>query len=863
MLTGDRPKPTAVTAFDIALTLHADHELNASTFAARVAAATLTDVHSAVVGGDRRAQGPAARRRQRRRHEACCSSSAPDAPPERVESVDPRQAGEEGEDPGLRPPRLPHRGSAGDAPAPHVEGARRRRPASRAGSRCRERIEALVKGEKKLNPNVDFYSASTYYTLGIPIDLFTPIFAVSRVSGWTAHVLEQLANNRLIRPARRLHRPDLPPGLLPLDRSRPALRSAARLTRIAAVLDVRARRQPSRVGLRVQTSCGSAAAGAVHRRHDNATGAGRPHGSAATSAISRSSPTSTTASRRWPTASSRRTGAARRRARCEAQFLDSMDLERERGITIKAHAVRLNYTAKDGQDYVLNLIDTPGHVDFSLRGLALAGRLRGRAAGRRRLPGRRGADARQRLPRGRRTTSRSSRSSTRSTCPARSPTRRSGRSRRSSASTRPTRDPGVSAKEGIGIEEILEAIVAAHAAAQGRSRRAAQGADLRLLVRRLPRRRRADPRHRRRDPAGHEGPPHGRAARTTRSRSWASSRRSRCRSTSSAPARSASSSPASRTSPTRKIGDTITETARRTADAAPRLQGDEADGVRRALPDRAATTTPSCATRSRSCASTTPRSSSSPRRRAALGFGFRCGFLGLLHMEIVQERLEREFDLDLITTAPGVLVPRHDDRRRRCIEVDNPAKLPDAGEIERDRGADHHRRSILTPTEYVGAHAAAVPGEARRAEGAASIMASDRVLITYELPLTEVVLDFYDQLKTLSRGYASLDYDVIGYWESPLVKLDILVNGEPVDALSLIVHRDTRLRPRPRAGVEDARADPAPDVRGRRSRPPSAAASSPARRSRRCARTCSPSATAATSRASASCSRSRRKARSG
>ena len=334
----------------------------------------------------------------------------------------------------------------------------------------------------------------------------------------------------------------------------------------------------------------------------------------------------------------------------------------------------------------------------------------------------------------------------------------------------------------------------------------------------------------------------------------------RRRSTSSAPARSASSSPTSRTSPTRKIGDTITETARPDARAVARLQGAQADGVRRAL------------SRSRRHEYAELRDALEklrlndasfffePETSAALGFGFRCGFLGLLHMEIVQERLEREFNLDLITTAPGVLY--------RVTTTD--------GEVQRDRqpGQAARRRAastkieepvitamILTPAEYVGG-ILQLCQDKRGVQKELEYLASDRVLITYELPLNEVVLDFYDKLKTISRGYASLDYHLTGYRESPLVKLDILVNGEPVDALSIIVHRDAayergralaskmrELIPRQMFEVAIQAAIGSRDHR-------------PRDRSRRCARTCSPSATAATSRASASCSRSRRKARS-
>jgi GTP-binding protein LepA len=176
-----------------------------------------------------------------------------------------------------------------------------------------------------------------------------------------------------------------------------------------------------------------------------------------------------------------------------------------------------------------------------------------------------------------------------------------------------------------------------------------------------------------------------------------------------------------------------------------------------------------------------------PETSAALGFGFRCGFLGLLHMEIVQERLEREYDMDLVTTAPGVLY-RVTTTAGETFEIDSPAKLPDAGTIERIE-EPVITAMILTPSEFVGS-ILQLCQDKRGVQKTLEYKASDRVLITYELPFNEVVLDFYDRLKTLSRGYASLDYHVTGYWASPLVKLDILVNGDPVDALSSIVHKE-------------------------------------------------------------------------
>jgi GTP-binding protein LepA len=176
-----------------------------------------------------------------------------------------------------------------------------------------------------------------------------------------------------------------------------------------------------------------------------------------------------------------------------------------------------------------------------------------------------------------------------------------------------------------------------------------------------------------------------------------------------------------------------------------------------------------------------------PESSVALGFGFRCGFLGLLHMEIIQERLEREFNLDLITTAPGVRyqITKTDGS---SVEVDNPSRWPAQTEIEKiDEPVI--LATILTREEYVGGILKLVE-EKRGKQKSFEYVGASRVKLLYELPLNEVVLDFYDRLKSVSRGYASLDYHLAGSWESPMVKMDILISGDPVDALSIIVHRD-------------------------------------------------------------------------
>jgi GTP-binding protein LepA len=176
-----------------------------------------------------------------------------------------------------------------------------------------------------------------------------------------------------------------------------------------------------------------------------------------------------------------------------------------------------------------------------------------------------------------------------------------------------------------------------------------------------------------------------------------------------------------------------------------------------------------------------------PESSVALGFGFRCGFLGLLHMEIIQERLEREYNLDLIITAPGVRF-RITKTDGSVVEVDNPSKWVPTTETEKIE-EPIITATILTNEEYVGGILKLVEDK-RGKQKNFEYVTSNRVMLTYELPLNEIVLDFYDKLKSVSRGYASLDYHLSGMWASPMVKLDILVSGEPVDALSIVVHQD-------------------------------------------------------------------------
>src|SRR3712207_3019514 len=174
-----------------------------------------------------------------------------------------------------------------------------------------------------------------------------------------------------------------------------------------------------------------------------------------------------------------------------------------------------------------------------------------------------------------------------------------------------------------------------------------------------------------------------------------------------------------------------------------------------------------------------------PETSTALGFGFRCGFLGLLHLEIIQERLEREFNLDLISTAPSVVYHIHL-TDGRTVELHNPADMPDVMKIETIE-EPWIRATILTPDEYLGGILKLC--QDRRGEQVDLNYVGKRAMVVYDLPLNEVVFDFYDRLKSISKGYASFDYHLTDYREGDLVKMQILVNAEPVDALSMLVHR--------------------------------------------------------------------------
>jgi GTP-binding protein LepA len=476
------------------------------------------------------------------------------------------------------------------------------------------------------------------------------------------------------------------------------------------------------------------------------------------------------------------TGALQARE-MEAQVLDAMDLERERGITIKAHPVRLNYTAVDGQQYVLNLIDTPGHVDFGYevtRSLAACEGALLLVDASQGVEAQTLANAYLAVDNGLEIIPVINKIDLPSAQPD-----ECKRQIEDIIGLDSSTSILASAKDGTGVRDILEAVVERFHPPKGDP-----DAPLKALI--------FDSWY-----DAYRGVVivvrviDGVLRPKTKVRLMAMKQDYEVLDLG---VFSPKATPVDelgvgevgfvvaniKVVADAKIGDTVTETNRPTTEPFP--------GFKELKPMVFAGLYPVEShqyAELREALEKLRLNDASffyePETSAALGFGFRCGFLGLLHMEIVQERLEREYNMDLVTTAPGVLY-RVTTTDGEVHEIDSPAKLPDGGRIDKLE-EPIITAMILTPSEFVGP-ILQLCQDKRGVQKKLEYLKSDRVLITYELPFNEVVMDFYDKLKTMSRGYGSLDYHVTGYWESPLVKLDILVNGDPVDALSIIVHKD-------------------------------------------------------------------------
>ena len=466
-----------------------------------------------------------------------------------------------------------------------------------------------------------------------------------------------------------------------------------------------------------------------------------------------------------------------------AQVLDSNELERERGITIKLHAVRMDYQASDGNEYALNLIDTPGHVDFTYevsRSLAacegailvvdasqgvqaqtLSNLFLTLDAGLEIVPVLNKIDL-----------------------PGAEPERR----REELAEllgVEPDSILAVSAKEGVGIDPILDAVVERIPAPEGDPE-----ASLRALIfdsyydQYLG----AVPSVRVVDGVIEPGMTvaFGSHVETYEVTEVGIQQIKRVPKPSLGPGDVGYLVAAIKEVSHTAVGDTVLDVENRASDLLPGYQtvrpmvfaglyptnSDDYEELRDAL-DRLKMNDASL--------------QSDPETSAALGFGFRCGFLGLLHMEIIQERLDREFGVELITTVPNVEYHAHL-ADGRSLSVETPTKLPDRGVIESIEEPIVSAR-IVCPSEYIG-NVQKLSHERRGVFKGMQYLDDERVEIQYELPLAEIVLDFYDRLKGGTRGYAAFDYEFLEYQAGDLVRLDILVNGEAVDAFSVIIHRD-------------------------------------------------------------------------
>ena len=466
------------------------------------------------------------------------------------------------------------------------------------------------------------------------------------------------------------------------------------------------------------------------------------------------------------------------------QVLDSMDLERERGITIKAHAVRLSYKAKDGITYQLNLIDTPGHVDFSYE---VARSLQACEGALLVVDASQGVEAQtlantylalhynlDLIP-----------VINKIDLPSAEPERIKEQIEQL-IGLDASEAVMASAKQGIGIQEILEAVVAKVPAPKGNPDDPLRALifdswfdpyrGVIILMRIMDGTIRVGQKIRlwsngavyNVDGLGYQAP-----------------KPTTCQELSAGEAGFVIAN--IKTVSDAKIGDTITDHLKPCTEPLPGFEEIKAmvfaglypvesheHGLLRDALEKLRLNDSAL--------------NFEPENSAALGFGFRCGFLGLLHMEIVQERLEREFNINLITTAPGVRY-KITGTDGSLIEVDNPTKFPNPSQIEKIE-EPIIEATVITREDFVG-EVLKLLEEKRGDQKKFEYISGGRVMLVYEVPLNEIVLDFYDRLKSCSKGYASLDYHMSGYRVSPMVKLDVLVAGEPVDALSMIVHKES------------------------------------------------------------------------